>query len=69
MLGQFWQWQAHYQVFTGTSNFIDNINSANSTGNYNGGAISISENAVLTFHGNNNFINNSAGKHGGAIYT
>ena len=55
--------------FTGTSNFIDNVNSANSTGNYNGGAIHITDNAILTFHGTTNFMNNSAGKRGGAIYT
>ena len=33
-----------------------------------GGAIHINNNAALTFHGKNNFINNSAGV-GGAIYT
>ena len=48
--------------FTGTNNFFGN--SA-----YSGGAIRVSRNVVLTFIGNNNFINNSAELSGGAIYT
>ena len=57
--------------FTGTNNFVDNVNSA--TDSYgrtmgSGGAICITNNALLALHGKNNFINNSAG-YGGAIYT
>ena len=56
--------------FTGTSNFFDNVNSANNAGGHvvgSGGAICILNNAVFTFHGINNFINNSA-ENGAAIY-
>ena len=60
--------------FTGTNNFLDNVNSANKKRQHGGyalgvgGAIYISNNAVLTFNGTNNFVNNSAKRNGGAIY-
>ena len=57
--------------FTGTNNFFDNVNSAtlaNGRTAGGGGAIHITRNALLTLHGRNNFINNSA-SFGGAIYT
>ena len=59
--------------FTGVSNFIDNVKSAKKRQNHahggGGGAIYVTNNTVLSFHGTNNFINNSANNKGGAIYT
>ena len=57
--------------FTGTSNFIDNVKSTRKKQNHahGGGAIYVTNNTVLNFHGTNNFINNSANNKGGAIYT
>ena len=53
--------------FTGTGTFCDNFhNSGDKVGV--GGAIHITNNTVLAFHGTNNFINNSADNGGGAIY-
>ena len=55
--------------FSGVSNFIDNVKSTNKKQNHahGGGAIYVTNNTVLNFHGTNNFINNSANI-GGAIY-
>ena len=57
--------------FTGTSNFFDNVKSANKKQKHahGGGATYVTNNTVLNFHGTNNFINNSANNKGGAIYT
>ena len=58
--------------FAGNNNFFNNVNSVNNTGGYAvgaGGAVYVANNGVFTLHGNNNFINNSAEQHGGAIYT
>ena len=57
--------------FTGTSNFFDNVKSANKKHKHaqGGGATYVTNNSVLNFHGTNNFINNSANNKGGAIYT
>ena len=61
--------------FTGTNNFFDNVNSAGKIQKHGGhavgtaGAIYITSNSVLTLHGTNNFINNSADNGGGAIYS
>ena len=57
--------------FTGTSNFFDNVKSATKKQKHahGGGAIYVTNNTVLSFHGTNNFINNSANHKGGAIYT
>ena len=52
--------------FTGTNNFISNYVHRGSV-HGSGGAIYIHGNAVLTFNGVNNFINNSADS-GGAVY-
>ena len=55
--------------FAGPNNFFDNVNN---TGGYAvgaGGVVYIANNAVFTLHGNNSFINNSAERHCGAIYT
>ena len=58
--------------FSGTNNFINNINSVSNGGGplvgVGGGAIYITNDAVLTLHGTNSFINNSAERYGGAIY-
>ena len=57
--------------FAGTNNFFNNVNYRKTTSGWAegviGGAIYISNNAVLIFNGTNNFINNSAKGHGGAI--
>ena len=50
-------------TFTGNTTFLDN----NTTSLYGGGAIYASENAVLSFNGTINLINNSADGDGGAI--
>ena len=57
--------------FTGVSNFIDNVKSTKKKQNHahGGGAIYVTNNTILNFHGTNNFINNSANNKGGAIYT
>ena len=56
--------------FTGTSNFVDNVKSTKKKQNHahGGGAIYVTNNIVVSFHGTNNFINNSANNKGGAIY-
>ena len=56
--------------FTVTSNFVDNVKSAKKKQNHahGGGAIYVTNNTILNFHGTNNFINNSANNKGGAIY-
>ena len=57
--------------FSGVSNFIDNVKSTKKKQNHahGGGAIYVTNNTVVSFHGTNNFINNSANNKGGAIYT
>ena len=57
--------------FSGVSNFIDNVKSTNKEQNHahGGGAIYVTNNTVLNFHGTNSFVNNSANNKGGAIYT
>ena len=51
-------------TFTGNTTFLEN----NTTSPYGGGAIYASENALLSFNGINNFINNLAYYSGGTIY-
>ena len=51
-------------IFTGTSNFINNLAGA---GYGFGGAISANSKTVLSFNGTNNFINNTGDYRGGAI--
>ena len=57
--------------FSGVSNFVDNVKSTKKKQNHahGGGAIYVTNNTVVSFHGTNNFINNSANNKGGAIYT
>ena len=50
--------------FTGTSNFLDNVSSANKKQKHahGGGATYVTNNNFLNFHGTNNLINSSANK-------
>ena len=61
----------HFTGVSNFSNFVDNVKSAKKRQNHahGGGAIYVTNNTILNFHGNNNFINNSADYGGGAIYT
>ena len=54
--------------FRGINNFVNNVNAGGHAVGV-GGAIYITNNAVLAFIGANNFINNSADNGGGAIYS
>ena len=56
-------------TFTGSTNFLENSGYCRGHGGefFGGGAIFVFNDAVLTFNGTNNFINNSANG-GGAIY-